>query len=227
MELRPGTAYFQVDPEAAHLKREMLDYAEEHLSIPAGDGRELTVYINDRDPVFQTIAGDADYQVLLESEPMSSLALPGQLTSPSLPHGFSVRSSSQSDDSRRIHRLLYRGFNHGAEPPDDGVAHRKLMQSAPNYETDLNVVVQARGGDLASYCGIWYEPTNNVAYVEPMVTDPDYRGMGLARAALFESINRCAARGARVVYVGSDLPVYISAGFRTVFNCSAWKRRLD
>ena len=51
--------------------------------------------------------------------------------------------------------------------------------------------------------------------------------VGLARAALFEAINRCEARGARTVYVGSALPVYISAGFRRVFNCSAWKRTLE
>jgi hypothetical protein len=48
------------------------------------------------------------------------------------------------------------------------------MQSAPNYRKDLNVVVEAPDGNFVSYCGVWYEPENALAYVEPVATDPDY-----------------------------------------------------
>lgn len=225
MELRPGTAYFQVDPAHSSLKREMLAYAEEHLVVPAKGRRQLRIYINDRDRVFQAIADGAGYGLLSSSEAMSTLAIRSPLSPPSLPDGFKLRSSSEGDDARKMHRLLHRGFNHGAEPDSHWVDSRRMMESAPHYEESLNVVVEAPGGDIASYCGIWYEPTNQVAYVEPMATDPDYRGMGLARAALLEAIGRCAVRGATAAYVGSTLPVYLSAGFRRVFECSAWQRR--
>jgi GNAT superfamily N-acetyltransferase len=225
MELYGGTAYFEVDPAHARLKREMLAYAEEHLSAPANGRRELSLYINDRDHAFQTIVDEAGYEMLSNSESMSYLDIGNPALPISLPGGFKLRSSSRPDDTRKMHRLLHRGFNHGVEPEADGLAARRLMESAPNYESSLNVVVHAPGGDIASYCGIWYESTNKIAYVEPMATDPDYRGMGLARAALLEAIQRCAARGGRAAYVGSSLPVYLSVGFRRAFNCSAWRRR--
>ncbi len=98
------------------------------------------------------------------------------------------------------------------------------MQSAPSYELDLNIMIKAPGGGLASYCGIWYEPVNRIAYVEPVATDPEYRRMGLAGAAVLEGIRRCASRGATVAYVGAVLPVYLSLGFRQIFNCSTWQR---
>jgi GNAT superfamily N-acetyltransferase len=224
MELRPGTAYFEIDPAHSNLKREMLAYAEAHLAVPAKGRRQLTVYINDRDRVFQAIAEEAGYRLLSLPEAMSCLVIRSPLSRPSLPVGFKLRSSSEADDARKMHRLLHRGFHNGAEPHSDWVDSRGMMESAPHYERSLNVLVEAPGGDIASYCGIWYEPMNQVAYVEPMVTDPDYRGMGLARAALLEAIGRCVARGATAAYVGSTLPVYLSAGFRRVFSCSAWQR---
>jgi GNAT superfamily N-acetyltransferase len=225
MELHLGTAYFEIDPTYSHLKREMLSYAEENLSAPTNGGRELTLYINDRDRAFQAIAEESGYGPLSRSEAMSSLAIPTRVPSTSLPEGFELKSSEKRDDLRKMHRLLHRGFNHGAEPPDDGVASRRFMESAPNYQRDLNIVIQAPDGGFASYCGIWYEPTNRVAYVEPVATDPDYRRMGLARAAVLEAVRRCACQGARVAYVGSTLPIYLSVGFRLAFNCSAWQRR--
>jgi hypothetical protein len=55
-ELRPGEVFFQVHPEFTHLKLEMLEYAEIHLSAEAGDGkRNIAVWINDFDVSFESI----------------------------------------------------------------------------------------------------------------------------------------------------------------------------
>jgi predicted N-acetyltransferase YhbS len=98
------------------------------------------------------------------------------------------------------------------------------MQSAPSFRRELNVVVEAPNGDLVSYCGMWYEPVHAIAYVEPVATDPDYRRMGLGRAAVLEGVRRCGALGARTACVGSAMPFYLSLSFRQVFNRSAWQR---
>ena len=121
-------------------------------------------------------------------------------------------------------RLLWRGFNHGDEPPNDAIEERKLMQSAPNYRRDLNIVAEAPDGNFVSYCGMWYEPVHEIAYVEPVCTDPDYRRKGLASAAVLEGIRRCGQQGARVAYVGAIRPVYLAIGFRQIYNRSAWRR---
>ncbi len=98
------------------------------------------------------------------------------------------------------------------------------MQSAPNYKKDLNVVVEAPDGNFASYCGMWYEPVHKIAMVEPVCTDPDYRRMGLGNTAVLEGIRRCGVLGATVAYVGSTQPIYLSMGFREIYNCSVWRR---
>lgn len=98
------------------------------------------------------------------------------------------------------------------------------MQSAPNYRHDLNFVVEAPDGAFAAYCGMWYEPVRAIAYVEPVATDPDYRRLGLGKAAVLEGIRRSGEMGATVAYVGSALPFYSALGFRQIYNRFAWQR---
>jgi len=74
---------------------------------------------------------------------------------------------------------------------------------------------------------MWYEPTNRYAYVEPVATDPDYRRMGLGKAAVLEGIRRCVGLGAMVAYVGSDQEFYKSMGFKVIYTSECWLKRLD
>jgi predicted N-acetyltransferase YhbS len=88
------------------------------------------------------------------------------------------------------------------------------MQSGPHYRRELAVVVQAANGDFASFCGMWYDRLNRFAYIEPVATDPAYRGKGIGKTAVMEGIRRCGELGATIVYVWSDLPFYSAMGFR-------------
>ena len=76
----------------------------------------------------------------------------------------------------------------------------------------------APDGAFASYCGIWYEPVHRIAYMEPVATDPDYRRMGLGRAAVLEGVRRCGVEGATVAYVGTGMHIYRSIGFRRMYK---------
>ncbi|NLF31734.1 MAG: GNAT family N-acetyltransferase [Planctomycetes bacterium] len=220
----PGRAYFQVRPGCEALRPEMLAYAERHLRGLRHGRRVLQVLINDRDTDFQRWASAVGYERLAHSEPMSVLPLgegPGPIR---LPAGFRLISLADDNDLPRLTRLIWRGFDHGDEPPDDGLAERRLMQSAPNYRRDLNIVAVAPDGTFASYCGMWIEPAGRLAYVEPVCTDPAYRRRGLATAAITEGIRRCAAGGAAVACVGSAQPVYLAMGFRPLYTSSLWQR---
>jgi predicted N-acetyltransferase YhbS len=219
-------AYFEIDPAYADLKEEMLGYAEEHLGIDREGERLLSVYINDRDVEFQQLAEARGYVKREECEPMSSLTIPDRFPPIRLPAGFRLKSLADDNNLPRLHRLLWRGFGHGDEPPDDGIEERKFMQAAPNYKYDLNLVVEAPGGDFVAYCGMWYEPVHAICYVEPVATDPDYRRMGLATAAVLEGIRRCGELGAGVAFVGSALPFYLALGFQVIYNRSLWRRTL-
>jgi len=219
-----GTAYFEIDPEHGALKGEMLRYAEEHLSASRDGVRRLRLHINDEDDDFQKLASEMGYVKGDGCESMSHFPIPVPFPAVPLPAGFRLKSLAEDNDLRKLNRALWRGFDHGDEPPDDAIEDRKFMQAAPNYRKDLNIVVEAPDGNFVSYCGMWYEPVHSIAYVEPVATDPDYRRMGLASAAVLEGIRRCGEQGATVAYVGAIRPIYLSIGFRQIYNCSAWQR---
>ncbi len=219
-----GTAYVEIDPDYGDLKAEMLRYAEEHISTVDEGVRHLRVYINDRDEAFQRLTRERGYTKGGGSEPMSTFVIPDPFPPIDLPDGFRLKSLTEDNDLQEVDRVLWRGFGHGDEPPKGGIADRAFMQSAPNYRKDLNLVVEAPSGHFVAYCGMWYEPVHAIAYVEPVATDPDYRRMGLGRAAVLEGIRRCGALGASVAYVGSAMPFYLSLGFRQIYNRSAWQR---
>jgi len=87
--------------------------------------------------------------------------------------------------------------------------------------------VEAPDGNFASFCGMWYDSTHRFAYVEPVATDPDYRRMGLGKAAVLEGIRRCKQLGATVAYVGSGQPFYEAMGFQKMFAAFMWVKEWD
>jgi ribosomal protein S18 acetylase RimI-like enzyme len=141
-----------------------------------------------------------------------------------LPDGFRLQSLADENDLVRINRCLWRGFNHPGEPDAD-LSGRRRMQMAPYFRPDLTMTVVAPDGQYVAFAGTWVEPSCGYALVEPVATDPDYRRMGLGRAAVLEGLTRCAAEGATIGYVGSDQEFYKSIGFRGVNNEECWTRK--
>jgi GNAT superfamily N-acetyltransferase len=103
---------------------------------------------------------------------------------------------------------------------------RRRMFDTPKARRDLKIAVKAPGGDFVAFSGTFYEPTGKFAYVEPVVTVPAYRRMGLGKAAVLEGIRRCAELGATLAYVGNDLPIYQAIGFKRVYNSRCFKKHL-
>lgn len=220
-----GEAFFQFHPAYRHLRAEMLAFAEAHLSatMPSGEQR-LRAYVNDFDGDFTALVSAQGYaQDAGGARPMSLLHIPSPFRPElALPDDFRLKSLQEDNDLAKIHRVLWRGFNHVGEPPPEGIAWRVQMQSAPHFRKELTIVVEAPHGDFVSFCGMWYEPANKLALVEPVATDPDYRRMGLGRVAVLEGIRRCAELGATVAFVGSDQPFYQALGFRVIFTSNCW-----
>lgn len=94
-----------------------------------------------------------------------------------------------------------------------------------DYGLDLKIAVVAPNGDFASYCGMWQDADSGYALVEPVATVPEYRRMGLGRAAVLEGVRRCGLRGARTAVVGSSQQFYYDIGFRPFGNATWWRPR--
>ena len=226
-ESRLGEAFFQVHPGYTHLKSAMLEYAEEHFSGEAEGGeRYVRAYVNDFDLEFESLVKSRGYEIVeRHARPVSEFTIPQPFPKIELPGGFRLKSLADDNNLRKVHRVLWRGFNHEGEPPEEGIEGRKKMQSGPNFRKDLTIVVEGPSGNFVSFCGTWYEGVNKIAYVEPVATDPDFRRMGLGKAAVWEGIRRCGALGATVAYVGSDQEFYQAIGFTKRFDSRCWVKQ--
>jgi predicted N-acetyltransferase YhbS len=223
-------AYFQVRPGYEHIKPTMFDYAEEHFQgISQSTGQLIrALYINDFDITLSQLAEARGYQKWVDfAEGHSRYWLDKPVPVGDLPDGFHLQSLADEVDLEKINRVLWRGFNHPGPPPEEEIPGRREVMQAPNFLKGLTIVVVAPDGKYVSYCGMWVVPANRVAYVEPVATDPDYRRMGLGKAAVLESLRRAAALGAEVAWVGSDQEFYKAIGFETTFTVYPWVKVLD
>ena len=222
-EDRMGVNYVQLDPRYSWLKREILDYAADHLVGDLKAGRGCYVYIDDADSEFGAIASGMGFEPKPEhTEPTSRLAIPEPFPEIQIPKGFRLQSLADEFDVRRVHRVMHRGFNHDGEPPADELEDRRRKLSAPGLRRDLTIVAVTANGDYVSFCGMWPVPESTACMIEPVATDPDYRRMGLGTACVLESIRRCAQEGQTIAYVGSDQAFYLSMGFEVCGRSTIW-----
>jgi GNAT superfamily N-acetyltransferase len=228
-EHRLGEAFFELHPAYEHLKQDLLTFAEKHLYGTTEDGKQyLNAYVNDFDAAFTDIVRSRGYERHEKRDrPMSSFAIPSPFPPIILPEDYRLKSLKEDNDLRKIHRVLWRGFDHPGEPPEEGIEGRRKMQSGPNFRKDLTIVVEAPDGNFASFCGMWYDAANRISYVEPVATDPDYRRRGLGKAAVLEGIRRCGAEGATVAFVGTDMKFYLDMGFKKLFTAGCWRKLLS
>jgi len=221
-----GEAFFQFHPEYRHLRTEMLDYAEQNLygSSKADGRRILHAFVNDFDQPLGQLVQSRGYQRDPESDrPLYQFSIPDPFPEISLPPGYRLTSLAEEPDFAKLHRVMWRGFNHPGEPVVDEtvMAERRRMFDTPKARRELKILVAAPSGEFAAICGMFYESNNHFAYVEPVATDRDYRRLGLGKAAVLEGIRRCALLGASTAYVGSSQAFYQAIGFRkdTIEEC--------
>jgi GNAT superfamily N-acetyltransferase len=227
-----GEAFFEFHPKHRHLRTAMLEYAEANLTgVSLKDGRKyLCAFVNDNDVEFQRLVESRGYKRYPDNtRPLSRFDIPDPFAAISPPAGFRLTSLAEECDWARVHRVMWRGFNNGDDVPmnEEELESRRRMFDTPTARRDLKIAVVAPNGDFVSFCGMFYNQQHRFAMVEPVATDPDYRRLGLGKAAVLEGIRRCAALGATVAYVGSDQQFYQAIGFRKAYNTECWLRYFD
>ncbi|PKK97011.1 MAG: hypothetical protein CVV58_03430 [Tenericutes bacterium HGW-Tenericutes-3] len=213
-----GDTWLITDPLYTHLKREMLDYAIVNMVGEKG----FRLSINRNDTELQAIAAEYNFIPTDHHEPDSFIEI-SELTDYQLPEGFSIVSLKERYDIKEYNRVLWRGFNHPGEASTDDLTLKGRIQSisGPDVNLDLNIAVVAPNGHFVSYCGMWHIPKTKYALVEPVATDPDYRKMGLGKAAVIEAIKRCGKAGAKYAFVGSSQEFYYHIGFKP-YSANTW-----
>lgn len=216
-----GEARFCVAKGREGLKERLLEYAMTHLSQEG----KLRVLLPDEDRAFQRIARRRGFTATQEGEAVAQIDL--EPLRYELPEGFRVMDfASPEFDPDRYYNAIWRGFNNQRPRNRREIASAQEREefSALHYDRRLRVLVVAPNGDYASHCGMWHLQGERFAYVEPVFTLPEYRGIGLGRAAVYEGLERCRKRGAQAAFVGSSQQFYYRLGFVPFRRETWWER---
>ena len=226
-----GDAFLEVDPSSRALEATLVPWAEEHLAAidPVGD-RTLELSVQDDDQARHAVVRSRGYVQARDGAWLRSIDLStARIADAPPPHGYAVRPTRRDDgDAARMARLLNRGFGRTTHSPAE---YRAFMDGSPSFRDDLNLVAVAADGSFAAHAGYTLDTHNRLAILEPVVSDPDHRRLGLARCLILEGLARVRALGA----ARADLEtgegeaanaLYAECGFTTARHVSTWRRRL-
>lgn len=208
-----------------HLKTEMIVYAENELNT----NEAFTLVIPDTETYFQNIAAKMGYVATPEKESDAVFYPEATALQYKLPEGFSITDMKQTFDLYQYGRVLWKGFNHELDGEglydsmDKNDIEFKTEMLRPNVDLELKIAVVTPDESFGAYCGMWYDKKAGYAVIEPVATDPDYRKMGLGKAAVLEGIKRVYELGAKFVVVGSSQQFYYSIGLRPYATSTKWK----
>lgn len=225
----PGGVYLQVHRDDERTMTEQIEWSVEHLAVVDGERRRIEIYGRDDDLLRQSLLREAGFQPTDVAQIQRSLHLSRDASWPerSVPDGFVVRSVVNPElEAPRMARLFNRAFNRNFHMPTEYANYARL---APSYRPELEIVVDGPDGGLASHVGLTAHEEESFLIVEPVCTDPDYEGLGLARAAMRFGLDLARQRGIGRAFIGADAsnPVsnhtYESMGFADPHVDRQWR----
>jgi GNAT superfamily N-acetyltransferase len=217
-ESQIGEAFFSLSPGYEALIPEMISHAEQRLSKDNWS-LELKLFLSQTNMV--KAAQNLGYEKVNEW-PLGIYDFSKAPLSHPLPGGYSFEEPGKYDMKKMI-EASWRGFDHDTEP-EGGVERGYHLISAPHATPELDVIVKDSKGEYVCYAGMWMVPENKLAYMEPLCTIPEYRGRGMAAAALSECYRRTVSLGATHMTGGAN-KFYFDIGFEPIVKFSVWKKR--
>ena len=211
-----GQVFLQRHPDfiSPDLDAAMIALAEDRLTAPnQDDRRQLQIFVDSQDTALhQTLTqrgfqrvdrpGEQEYQ----HRRLLDLPLPPPIKLPD----YTIRPLGAGLE------FLERCYASGLGFHDDDIQAARdnrdhpdwyrHIQSAPLYRRDLDLVVIAPDGSVASFCTIWFDDVSRTAYFEPVATVPAHRQRGLGKAMMIEGLHRLKQMGCKVAFVGGYSP---------------------
>ena len=132
---------------------------------------------------------------------------------------YSISKPGFDMDNWQYQLVIHKGFNHEDIPEkwDD-----EVLKLTPNENAELKVFAILKD-TYCAHCGLWYTEGNS-AYVEPVVTVPQHRRQGLAKAVIYEACERARNLGAKRAIVLSDQEFYYRIGFECSSEVHCWEK---
>ena len=214
-----GEAYFCLDESYNYLKSQLIEYALQNLILNG----EIKITLPDGDLEYQQAAIQKGFIPTTQKSSVAMIDISQH--GYTLPKGYSIMSFDDEDfDVERYYNAIWRGYNNQRQRNEIEMESMRKREGfdAPYLNLNLRILVVAPNGDYAAHCGMWCIQNSGYAYVEPVFTLPEYRKMGLGKAAVLEGVNRCGKLGAKQAYVLSSQQFYYSIGFYPIQNETWW-----
>jgi GNAT superfamily N-acetyltransferase len=168
-------------------------------------------------------AGDGPW-----SKVLFELVNEGRLPPTRLPQGYQLRSLDSRTEIQAyvdLHRQVFKSENmtHG---------WRTRATRMAGYLAELDLVISLDGGELVGFCVAWLRKLGSgetVGQLEPLGVRESHRGQKLSQSLLTEAIRRLWKRGARRIFVETDvqrsaaMAAYASMGFRIAHRVRVYR----
>jgi hypothetical protein len=88
-----------------------------------------------------------------------------------------------------------------------------MMSMLEDYNRELDLYVLNKEEMPVAFTTIWVDKESQIAVLEPVGTDSNHRKLGLAKAVIYNGLNKLIDMGIKKVFVGSDQKFYHEIGF--------------
>lgn len=217
-----GEAFCGVLPQYETLYSEILDYAYRELR----DDNGLGIAICDDNEKEIKAVKQAGFTLAEQSETVMSIKLNSALPV-QLPETICITELDPTEEPYDFQWLLWQGFDHGTDKTafeKDGDFIPEIPVFRRHFDPALSIAAKNGDGEYVSCCCLWYSDKTDYVYIEPVCTVPSFRGKGIAKAVVYEALNRARIHGAEKAYVISDEEFYVKLGFEKEYRFSFyWK----
>lgn len=233
-----GNLYLELAPGApAALEDEAVAWGIDYLERAAREGAPISsidTTCRDDDLRRRTILDRHGFQPRSECALRMAYPLSGPIPEPRLPPGFKIRPlAGESEVARQValHRAAF-GTEHMT------VEHRLSMMRQPDYEPELDLVVESPEGELAASCvchiprEVNAQTGRQAGWTDPIVTHPHYQRRGLAPALIVTGFRLLRERGMQAALLTTSSEntagrrAFESAGYRVEASWRWYSRPL-
>ena len=182
---------------------------------------KVVIKVNSKDTVLSKVLQERQFKKQGKDVSVLELDLSKELEY-KIPNEYFISPQGFDIDNWQYQLVIHKGFDNEGIPDkwsDEIFAHLA-------HAINKNSVIQTfaiEKDEYCSHCGLWYT-TGYTSYVEPVVTIPQHRKRGLAKAIIYEACNRARSRGAKRAIVLSDQEFYYKIGFKCSSEVYCWEK---
>lgn len=196
------------------LLKMMIDFAVQNYKIEG----KTRIKANQNDVVLNEVLAENGFVQSHKDNSILKMDLQRDMNY-AIPQEFTISFKNFEMDDWKYQMVLHKGFD------NEGIPEKwdeELLKPTPNLKASLKVFA-LRGEEYCAHCGVWYTQ-GETAYIEPVVTIPEYRKMGLAKAVVYEAISRAKELGAKRAVVLSWEEFYYKIGFEMSSEVCCWEK---